>query len=226
VCDWDGDGLPDIVANSILGKVHWYRNVGTRSSPRLAAAQPVDVEWDGEQPRLAWGWLRPEGQALLTQWRTSPVTVDWNRDGLVDLVMLDQAGYLSFFERAARGGRRVLLHPTRIFCDDTGEPLQFNKNAAGRSGRRKICLADWDGDGLLDILINSKNAELWRQCGQKDGRFLFKNTGNLHLRNIEGHDVSPTVVYFDDNGIPDFVGGAEDGYLYYLRNPRAAGKSN
>ena len=221
VCDWDGDGLPDIVANSILGNVEWYRNVGTRAAPQLAAAQPVEVEWDGAQPRLAWGWRTPDGKALLTQWRTTPVTVDWNKDGLVDLVMLDQEGYLAFFERAVRGGKRVLLHPKRIFCDEKGEPLQFNKKRGGGSGRRKICVTDWDGDGLLDILINSKNAELWRQVGQKDGTCLFRNMGNLHFKNIEGHDVSPTVVDFDDNGIPDFVGGAEDGYLYYLRNPRA-----
>ena len=225
VCDWDGDGRLDIVANSILGKVHWYRNIGTRRAPALAAAQPVEVEWAGDQPALAWGWMRPEGKALLTQWRTTPVTVDWNRDRLVDLVMLDQEGFLAFFERALRDGRRVLLHPQRVFCNEKGEPLQFNSGRAGRSGRRKLCVTDWDGDGRLDILINSKNAEWWRQTAAKDGRFFFENMGNLHIKNIEGHDVSPTVVDFDDNGMPDFIGGAEDGFLYYLPNPRAAGQA-
>lgn len=223
VADWDGDGLSDIVANSILGKVVWYRNVGTSAAPRLAAAQPVEVEWEGPQPALAWGWMKPEGKALLTQWRTTPVTVDWNKDGLVDLVMLDQEGYLAFFERALRGGRRVLLHPKRVFCNEKGEPLQFNKNMGGRSGRRKLCVTDWDGDGRLDLLINSKNAELWLQTEPADGRFRFANKGHLHLKNIEGHDVSPTVVDFDADGIPDFIGGAEDGYLYFLSNPRSSG---
>ncbi len=41
VADWDGDGLPDVVANSIWGKVHWYRNVGSRKQPKLAAARPI-----------------------------------------------------------------------------------------------------------------------------------------------------------------------------------------
>ena len=222
VADWDGDGLQDIVANSILVKIHWYKNIGTRKVPKLAAPQPIEVEWEGPQPALAWGWMRPEGKALLTQWRTTPVTVDWNKDGLVDLVMLDQEGYLAFFERAVRDGRRILLHPKRVFCDEKDAPLQFNKKPGGGSGRRKLCVTDWDGDGKLDILINSKNAELWLQTDARDGRFLFKNTGNLHLKNIEGHDVSPTVVDFDDDGLPDFIGGAEDGYLYFLSNPRSA----
>ena len=67
MADWDHDGLPDLLLNSILGKVVWYRNIGTRQKPKLAAAQPVEVEWNGAQPQLAYGWLRPEGKALLTQ---------------------------------------------------------------------------------------------------------------------------------------------------------------
>lgn len=30
VADWDHDGRPDLVVNSIWGKVVWFRNVGTR----------------------------------------------------------------------------------------------------------------------------------------------------------------------------------------------------
>ena len=99
VADWDHDGLPDIVANSIWGKVVWYRNVGTRKRPKLAAAQPVTVAWKGKPPRPAWNWWEPNGNELATQWRTTPVAIDWNRDGLHDLVMLDHEGYLAFFER-------------------------------------------------------------------------------------------------------------------------------
>ena len=28
-------------------------------------------------------WRKPQGKALLTQWRTSPVAIDWNNDGLI-----------------------------------------------------------------------------------------------------------------------------------------------
>ena len=104
VADWDADGRPDLLVNSIWGKVHWYRNVGSRKPPKLAAARPIEVEWDKNdpQPSLAWGWLRPEGKKLLTQWRTTPFAVDWNNNGLVDLVMLDHEGYLALYPRAKR----------------------------------------------------------------------------------------------------------------------------
>jgi hypothetical protein len=220
VADWDHDGLPDLLVNSILGRVYWFRNVGTRREPILSSPLPIEVSWNGLQPALSFGWMKPTGRALLTQWRTTPFAVDWNRDGLTDLVMLDQEGYLAFFERGTTRGELVLKHPQRVFCDEKGEPLRLAKGAAGKSGRRKFCVVDWDGDGKLDILLNSSSANFLRQVGYRDGKWLFKDEGPVVGQNIEGHDVSPTVVDFNGDGVPDFLGGAEDGRFYYLRNPR------
>lgn len=224
VADWDGDGLPDIVLNSILGEVVWLKNVGTRKQPKLAAPKPVEVAWKQEPPALAWGWRKPIGDALLTQWRTTPVVHDFNGDGLPDLAVLDTEGYLAYFERVKRGEKLVLLPPRRAFVGEDGKPLRLNPNAAGKSGRRKLCVTDWDGDGKFDFLLNSSNADLLQQVRHENGLWVFKNAGTLAKRNIEGHDVSPAVSDFDGDGIPDFLGGAEDGRFYVLRNPRAGKK--
>ena len=220
VADWNGDTLPDIVLNSILGEVVWLRNVGTRTAPRLAAPEPIEVEWDGTQPRLAWGWKAPTGKALLTQWRTTPVVHDFTGDGLPDLAMLDTEGYLALFERAIAGRERTLRHPRRAFVDEAGAPLRLNDRTAGGSGRRKLAVVDWNGDGASDLLVNSANANLLLQVAHRDGKWWFRDAGPLASRNIEGHDVSPAVTDFDADGVPDFIGGAEDGRFYYLRNPR------
>ncbi len=221
VADWDGDGLPDIVANSIWGRVIWFRNLGPRTAPQLARAEAVEVDWPGSPPRPAWNWWQPGPRELITQWRTTPVAVDWNRDGLMDLVMLDAEGYLAFWERERRNGRLFLRPPRRAFCDEAGAPLRLNAGAGGKSGRRKLCVVDWDGDGQLDLLVNSRNADFLRQISARDGQWRFKNEGPLVPDNIEGHDVSPTVVDWNADGVPDFVGGGEDGHLYFLANPRS-----
>ena len=220
VADWDGDGLPDVVVNSILGDVVWLKNTGTRTQPKLSAPQPIEVEWAGAQPALAWGWRKPQSKALLTQWRTTPVVFDFNKDALPDLAMLDHEGVLAFFERARVDGKLVLRAPRHAFTDEQGEPLRLSKGTAGKSGRRKLCVTDWDGDGKFDFLLNSANADFFRQVAEHDGTWVFKNSGTLAAKNIEGHDVSPAVVDFDGDGVPDFLGGAEDGRFYFLRNER------
>jgi len=115
VADWDHDGLHDIVVNSILGSVVWYRNTGTRTAPSLTYAGPVEVEWRSSPPKPSWNWWNPAGKALVTQWRTTPVVYDLNSDGLNDLVMLDHEGYLAFFERTRTGSELVLFPGSRIF---------------------------------------------------------------------------------------------------------------
>lgn len=232
VADWDHDGLPDILVNGIWGRVAWLRNIGTRQKPELAKAQWIEVEWEGETPKPDWTWWNPVGKQLVTQWRTTPLPIDWNEDGLMDLVLLDHEGYLAFFKREQRSDKQVLLPPERVFVgenfsatdskqgvtDPKPGVLQLNSKAAGGSGRRKLCIVDWNGDGKRDFLVNSTSANLLLQVEGEDGRWTFSDQGPLTKQNIQGHTTSPTIVDFNDDNIPDFIGGAEDGRFYYLRH--------
>ncbi|MCD6338822.1 MAG: VCBS repeat-containing protein [Verrucomicrobia bacterium] len=230
--DWDHDGLPDIVANSIWGRVVWFRNIGTRRRPKLAPPRPIQVEWPGRPPKPAWNWWNPVGEELVTQWRTTPAVVDWNRDGINDLVMLDHEGYLAFFRRVRRGGKLLLLPGERIFRGGTigrfgrisgrkTDPLRLNDGAAGKSGRRKFCVVDWDGDGRRDLIVDGLNADFLRNVGERDGAVFFERVGPLGKRRLAGHTSCPTTVDWNRDGAPDLLVGAEDGFFYYLPNPRS-----
>lgn len=216
VADWDHDGLPDIIANSIWGEVVWFRNVGTRSAPRLALAELVTVAWEGRPQKPAWFWWEPRANQLVTQWRTTPVAVDWDGDGLTDLIMLDHEGYLCRYDRARRGDAVVLLPPKRAFVDENLEPIRLSHRSAGGSGRIKLCVADWDDDGRLDVLVNSENALFYRNARENGGRIVLQRIGNLGKQNLAGHTSSPTVCDWDGDGRWDLLVGTESGMIYHL----------
>lgn len=240
VADWDGDGLPDIMTNGIWGKVVWYKNIGTRTAPKLAPGQPVELDLPAgtPTPKPAWFWWNPQGRELVTQWRTTPQMIDWNGDGLMDLVMSDPEGYLALYERKrAADGTLKLMPAQRVFWsegtsefDSNGKPLnqesgllRLNPNTYGRSGRRTFCIVDWDGDGKLDILLNSApNVNFFRGQGRDaQGRWVFRDEGPVSTHVLAGHATKPTTADWNKDGIPDLLIGAEDGYFYQVRNPRA-----
>ncbi|MDP6558183.1 MAG: sulfatase-like hydrolase/transferase, partial [Pirellulaceae bacterium] len=220
VADWDHDGRLDLVVNSIWGKVVWFRNVGKKNQPELAAAAPVEVDWPAgtKAPKPAWNWWDPQGSQLVTQWRTTPAVIDLDQDGLNDLVMLDHEGYLAFFRRARGNGRLLLAPGRRVLFDAAGKPLRLNQREAGKSGRRKFCFADWDGDGKIDLLVNTRSVNLLRNVSTKPDQWRFSDEGPLDERHLAGHTTSPTVVDWDHDGRPDLLTGAEDGHFYYQPN--------
>ncbi len=229
--DWNNDGLKDIIVNSIWGKIIWYENIGTKGHPKLAKEKPIYVKWDTKTPNLDWNWWTPEPNTIATQWRTTPTAIDWNKDGLMDLVMLDQEGYLSFYERFKSDDGLVLKPGKRIFyaepSDYTGRNevrdslngnLRPNVRDFGGSGRRKLAFGDWDQDGDTDIVINSINAAIFENMGGENQKVTFNLMGNLSNKKLAGHSTSPTLVNWDKTGKPDLLLGAEDGCFYYWKN--------
>lgn len=237
VADWDHDGRADILANSIWGRVVWFRNMGNPGRPELAPAQAV--RYDAERPnrKPAWNWWDPEPGELVTQWRTTPLAVDWNEDGLTDLVLLDSEGYLCLAKRRRSGGKLELGPPERVFsgfaqhsydarhageADGDGQ-LRLNINRAGGSGRRKFCVVDWDGDGRRDLLVNSRSVNFLRNVTTKEAeQTWFRDRGPLTQQRLAGHTTSPTTVDWDGDGVRDLLLGAEDGMFYWMRNVQRA----
>lgn len=102
--------------------------------------------------------------------------------------------------------------------DATPGPLRLNNEVAGRSGRRKLCLADWDNDGRTDLIVDSQNASWFRNVKTENGNTWFEYMGNISNILLEGHTTCPTPVDWDGDGRYDLLLGAEDGHLYFFKN--------
>jgi len=133
--------------------------------------------------------------------------------------MLDHEGFLALWARSkGPEGELVLNPPDRVFVDAEGNLLHLNDGYAGRSGRRKLAVVDWNKDGRLDILLNSSSADLLLNQGMREGKHVMVNQGPLAQRKVAGHTSSPTVVDWNGDATPDLLVGAEDGYLYYMEH--------
>jgi hypothetical protein len=81
--DWDRDGKVDLVVGTGSGSVLWYRNIGSRATPRLAAPQVLVA--DSPAATKA-GVPLKDGQWGI---RAKICMTDWNGDGWPDLLLGD-----------------------------------------------------------------------------------------------------------------------------------------
>jgi predicted neuraminidase len=203
IADWDDDGRDDFIVNSIQARLTMLRNTGDGFQQ-----MPLPF-WDKESPPSFY-WWQTKSENTQTQWRTTPFATDFDQDGKLDLIALDQEGYLTCQSRSNS--------ESRIFVDEDNLPIRLSQQTAGRSGRYKLDVVDWDGDGRSDILVNSENATWYRNCEERDGKIVLKKIGNLAKRNVAGHTSSPSTCDFNNDGKPDLLVGAENGRIYYIRH--------
>jgi hypothetical protein len=229
VVDWDEDGDLDLLLSDVRGEHYFYENIGSRDNPRLAAGKSLLVDWLGKPPKPEWLWRQPAPAELVTHWRCQPAAVDWNGDGFADYVTVDHEGYLAYYEAFLNNGDKWLRPGRRIFRNEKGDPIRISEHAGGQSGRARIIVVDWDGDGDLDILHNAhhlfgqapallkkvKNVGWYENTGSV-GEAVFTWRGELIKRQIvisSEHSTTPEVVDFDGDGRLDLFLGGEDGRI-------------
>lgn len=136
--DWDDDGDYDLIVGNIRGGVYFLENTGSKTAWTFAKERPLDA--GGKRIRVGGG-------------DAGPSLVDWDGDG--DLDLLIGAGDGSVQLALNRGTRSApkLDALTELIPAPKRPDYQNPPAEAVRGTRSKVCAVDWNGDGLLDLLV-------------------------------------------------------------------------
>lgn len=198
--DFNSDGIFDLVCGSREGLVYYLEN-------RTVEPGKIDFE-DASALPAGDGFVRVQGSS-------SPVAVDWNDDGEVDLLVGDEKGKIYFFKGGPGETYGWFESPEPIIAG--GDELNVGSCAAP-------FVLDFNEDGKQDLLVGNGFGKL----------FLFLNTAGegeppslmvgLPLR-VELPDTSYNMnvvpVDFADwtgDGRPDLVVVTMIGHYYLLEN--------
>ncbi len=141
--DWEGDGDLDMLVGNVSGEVYLNLNLGTAREYRFGARSQLMVD----------------GLGIKVGSKSDPLAVDWDDDGLLDLLVGDEAGDITWFRRAEDGsfetgvslltGKRLVQTGYRAVRESLGE----DRILPGYRLRLEVC--DWNNDGHKDLLVGN-----------------------------------------------------------------------
>lgn len=194
VFDWDGNGTQDIVYsyNDVIYKV--VRNVGTPQEPLLTEPETIMID----------------GVELAGVWRCRPGLV--RVGGKVLMLIADENEALHLYEKSV--GNNVIDRGLVRLKDGkiiTGHSTNFGERHYGMNGRKKLELADWDGDGDVDLLIGCARQGSFPspELGLPGSR--GRGLQAIWLENVGSNEqmVFDYPKQFTFRGVPYYVGGHE-----------------
>ena len=148
--------------------------------------------------------------------------MDFNNDGKKDLLAGDTKGQVWVFLNTGTDASPVLAEGVRLESDGNTIVGSSSDKTSLMGVYSKLHYADWNGDGLDDILIG-------HTAGTGAGVVMYKNIGtktepkfgkpeSVDLGGTKTGRPSPYVFDWDGDGKVDLLLGSESPEVYFCRN--------
>lgn len=176
--DWNGDGALDILAGNSEGFILFFQNTGTNDEPRFLPGRRVQA--GGRDIHVQAGYAGSLQGLQEARWGyLSPNVIDWNGDGLPDIITGDITGnYLIYLNRGtAKEPRLDPAHP--LYCDgiDLHGMWRVRPAVANLDGRMALALVDGEDHFHLYRRIDDYNLEDGGKLLLGDGRPIGASGG-------------------------------------------------
>ena len=192
--DWNNDGDQDLLIGDDSGIWH-YENIGTSNAPVFSAG--VRVQAAGSNISLS-------GNILIA-------LADMTGDGVDDLV-------------GVGGDRIVRIYRNTSAADAVpvyAAATQIPSTAGGNFilPDQRFDAADWDGDGLVDLVMGSWGSEVrvYRNVGTAPSPQF--NPSDYEVLESGAYNLFPRVFDINLNGTPDYVRGINWGSINFWLDP-------